>query len=68
MIAACLAYNWIIFLGALAKLEGWVVVICRTGRCDLSLFQLGLCLLEHFLNEHLPISVAFLILELEASA
>jgi hypothetical protein len=66
MIAACLAYIWIIFLGALARLEGWVAVVHRTDRCDLSLFQLGLCLLEHFLNEHLPIPVAFQMLELGA--
>lgn len=65
MIAACLAYIWIIFLGTLAILEGWVPVIHRTDRCDLSLFQLGLRLLEHFLNEHIPIPVAFQMLELE---
>lgn len=64
MIAACLAYMWIIFLGTLAILEDWVAVIHRTDRCDLSLFQLGLCLLQHFLNEHLPIPVAFQMLEL----
>ena len=28
-------------------------------RCDLSLFQLGLRLLEHFLNEELPIPAQF---------
>jgi len=64
MIAACLAYIWIIFLGTLALLEGWATVIHRTDRCDLSLFQLGLRLLEHFLNEHIPIPVAFQMLEL----
>jgi hypothetical protein len=64
MIAACLAYLWIIFLGTLAILEDWVAVFHRTDRCDLSLFQLGLCLLEHFLNEHLPIPVALQMLEL----
>jgi hypothetical protein len=64
MIAACLAYIWIIFLGTLALLEDWVSVIHRTDRCDLSLFQLGLRLLEHFLNEHIPIPVAFQMLEL----
>ena len=30
--------------------------------CDLSLFQLGLRLLDHFLNENLSIPVAFHIL------
>jgi hypothetical protein len=64
MMAACLAYLWIIFLGTLAILEGWVAIIHRTDRCDLSLFQLGLCTLEHFLNEHLPIPVALQMLEL----
>jgi len=64
MIAACLAYLWIIFLGALAVLEDWVTVIHRTDRCDLSLFQLGLRLLDHCLNESLPIPVAFQMLEL----
>jgi hypothetical protein len=66
MIAACLAYIWIVFLGALAKAQQWVSVIHRTHRCDLSLFQLGLDLLEHFLNECLPIPVAFQMPQLEA--
>lgn len=59
LIAACLAYIWVIYLGVTAKREQWVAVIHRTDRCDLSLFQLGLDLLEHFLNEALPIPVAF---------
>jgi hypothetical protein len=59
MIAACLAYIWIIYLGVIAKRDDWVKIIHRADRCDLSLFQLGLNLLDHFLNEHLPIPVAF---------
>jgi hypothetical protein len=59
MIAACLAYIWIIHLGVLAWREEWRKVIHRTTRCDLSLFQLGLRLLEHFLNEGLALPVAF---------
>ena len=59
MIAACLAYIWIIYLGAIAITEGWVKIIHRTSRCDLSLFQLGLRLLEYFLNDNLPIPVGF---------
>ena len=59
MIAACLAYIWIIHLGVVAKRDGWVRIIHRTDRCDLSLFQLGLNLLDHVLNESLPIPVAF---------
>jgi len=59
MIAACLAYIWIIYLGVVAKRDGWVAIIHRTDRCDLSLFKLGLDLLEHFLNEGLTIPIAF---------
>lgn len=59
MIAACLAYIWMVYLGNFAKCTGWDKVIHRTDRCDLSLFQLGLSLLEHFLNEGISIPVAF---------
>ena len=50
---------WVIYLGVISKQHGWVKTIHRTDRCDLSLFQLGLDLIEHFLNEHLPIPVEF---------
>jgi len=59
LIAACLAYIWIVYLGSVCTQEGWVSIIHRRHRCDVSLFQLGLRLLEHFLNEELPIPVAF---------
>ena len=59
LIAACFAYIWIVYLGALCLKDGWVEVIHRRHRCDLSLFQLGLRLLEHFLNEDLPIPIVF---------
>ncbi len=59
LIAACLAYIWIIYLGVIAKRDDWVKVIHRPDRCDLSLFQLGLHLLDHFLDEHIHIPVAF---------
>lgn len=59
MIAACLAYIWIIWLGRLCLKSHWKNQIQRTDRCDLSLFQLGLDLLDHFLNENLPILVNF---------
>jgi len=60
LIAACLAYLWIIYLGVLAVREHWQTVIHRTKRCDLSLFQLGLRLLDYLLNEDAPLPVAFL--------
>ncbi len=55
MLAACLAYLWVIYLGTVAQDEGWVPYIHRRHRCDLSLFQLGLRLLEYFLNQEYPI-------------
>jgi hypothetical protein len=48
-----------IYLGVIAKRDDWVKIIHRVDRCDLSLFQLGLKLLEHFLDYDLPIPVRF---------
>ena len=59
MIAACLAYIWVVYLGSQAKKEGLVGLIHRTDRCDLSLFQLGLRLLDYLLDHDKPIPVAF---------
>jgi Transposase DDE domain len=59
LIAACLAYIWMVYVGSLCEKDGWRERIHRRKRCDLSLFQLGLRLLEHFLNEELPIPVQF---------
>jgi hypothetical protein len=59
LIATCLAYIWIVYLGSLCEKDGWTRIIHRGDRCDVSLFQLGLRLLEHFLNEELPIPVKF---------
>lgn len=63
MIAACLAYLWIVYLGLVALRKDWVKVIHRPDRCDWSLFRLGLALLNHFLNESLPIPVSFCLME-----
>jgi hypothetical protein len=63
MIAACLAYLWIVYLGCIAVRDHWVNLIHRSDRCDWSLFRLGLALLDHFLNELLPIPVSFNLLE-----
>jgi len=59
MIAACLAYLWIVYIGLVALRQNWVCVIHRSDRCDWSLFRLGLALLDHLLNESLPIPVSF---------
>jgi len=61
LMAACLAYIWIIYLGALCAQDGWDRIVHRGDRCDLSLFQLGLRLLDYFLNEDCAIPVAFYI-------
>jgi len=63
LIAACLAYLWVIYLGLVALRKDWVKVIHRTDRCDWSLFRLGLALFDHFLNNDLPIPVSFSLLE-----
>lgn len=63
MIAACLAYIWIIYLGVLALRDEWRKLIHRLKRCDLSLFQLGLRLLDHLLNEGKRIPVSFQLME-----
>jgi hypothetical protein len=65
LLAACLAYLWIIYLGTVALAEDWNKIIHRTERVDLSLFNLGLNLLEHFLNEQILIPVAFSPLDLD---
>jgi Transposase DDE domain len=61
LMAACLAYIWIVYLGALCVQDGWVPMIHRGDRCDLSLFQLGLRLLDYLLNEGFTIPVVFYI-------
>jgi hypothetical protein len=50
-----------VYLGVYARRTGWDTIIHRSDRCDLSLFQLGVRLLEHFLNEGMSIPVAFYI-------
>jgi hypothetical protein len=52
-----LAYYWIVFLGVTAIREGWQPVIHRKHRCDLSLFQLGLALLDYVITEGLPLPI-----------
>ena len=59
LIAACLAYIWIVYLGSVCEKEQWSPIVHRKTRCDLSLFQLGIRFLEHLLNEGMPIPVQF---------
>jgi len=59
MLAACFAYLWVIFLGTRAYQDGWRPKIHRWHRCDLSLFQLGLRLLDYLLKNDLPLPSEF---------
>jgi hypothetical protein len=59
LIASCLAYIWMVCLGARVKQKGCVSLIHRGKRCDLSLFQIGLIWVEHCLSEGIPIWVNF---------
>ena len=34
LIAACLAYIWIVYLGSVCMKEGWIRIIHRRHRCD----------------------------------
>ncbi len=58
ILATCLAYLWVIYLGKIAQDDGWMARIHRR-RCDLSLFQLGLRLLDYCLNHEHPILRTF---------
>lgn len=55
LIASCLAYLWIVYLGVCATQEDWMQQLDRQDRCDLSLFRLGVRLLARCLKDHLPI-------------
>lgn len=59
LIATSLAYVWMICLGSQALAPRWRKQIHRVHRCDLSLFQLGLRLLDHLLENELALPVAF---------
>jgi hypothetical protein len=55
-----LPITWLVVKGRKGHLAEQVH---RSDRCDWSLFRLGLALLDHFLNELLPIPVSFNLLE-----
>ena len=57
LIATCLAYIWMIYLGVQVRGRPDVMkIIHRTDRCDLSLFQLGLRYFEHLINHEILIT------------
>jgi hypothetical protein len=59
MLATCFAYLWVIYLGTVAQQKDWTRKIHRQHRCDLSLFQLGLQLLDHLLKNDLTLPKNF---------
>jgi hypothetical protein len=61
LIAACLAYLWVVYLGVCALRDGWLKRLHRRDRCDLSLFRLGLRLLARCLKETIPIPQGWLV-------
>ena len=61
LIASCLAYLWIVYLGVCAMRDDWMKRLHRQDRCDLSLFRLGLRLLARCLKDQIPIPDGFLV-------
>lgn len=61
LIASCLAYLWLVYLGVCALRERWLKRLHRQDRCDLSLFRLGLRLLARCLKDDIPIPEGFLV-------
>lgn len=62
LIAACLAYIWMIYLGTMVKNDSDVMrQIHRADRCDLSLFQIGLRYVDHLLNRDKDVPVCFIL-------
>lgn len=61
LIASCLAYLWVVYLGVCVLRDGWLKLLHRKDRCDLSLFRLGLRLLARCLKDALPIPDGFLV-------
>jgi hypothetical protein len=62
LIAAALAYLWIVYLGAPAMQKGWHNIIHRTDRCDISLFHLGKRGFRYVLRQAMPLPDFCLIL------
>ena len=61
LIAACLAYLWLVYLGVCALRDDWLKRLHRQDRCDLSLFRLGLRLLARCLKDAIPLPPGFLV-------
>jgi len=63
LIGTCLAYLWMVCLGAWVLQTGKLAWIHRADRCDWSLFRIGMAWIEFCLNEGLPIWIQFALSE-----
>ncbi len=63
LIGTCLAYLWMVCLGAWVVQTRQVPLIHRSDRCDWSLFHIGLNWIEYCLNQSMPIWVQFALSE-----
>jgi hypothetical protein len=63
LIGTCLAYLWIVCLGAWVVQSRQLPLIHRADRCDWSLFHIGLNWIEFCLNEGLPLWAHFVLSE-----
>jgi hypothetical protein len=61
LLASCLAYLWMVYLGVCTLRDNWMQMLHRQDRCDLSLFRLGSRLLARCLKDHIPIPDGFLV-------
>jgi hypothetical protein len=61
LIASCLAYIWLVYLGVCVLRDGWLQRLHRQDRCDLRLFRLGRRLLARCLKDDIPIPEGFLV-------
>ena len=61
LIASCLAYIWLVYLGVCALRDGWMKRLHREDRCDLSLFRLGVRLVARCLKDDIPLPEGFLV-------
>jgi hypothetical protein len=69
LMASCLAYIWLVYLGELVtKKPSWLRQVHRVHRRDLSLFQLGLVWLDQCLYQGKDLLVAFSLQQLKTGA
>ena len=61
LMAACLAYIWMIWLGVEVLTTGQAHLLGPCSRCDKSVFRLGLDWLKHLLKHGKRITVSFII-------